>query len=155
MPSDLASMLSFSSCFMAQLTALHNGGKLASYSKETYHFGPARQVLGDRPLSFHPPTIFGLPVGGSLAWNVGPRSPTFQQKTSAEDTPIRIGIVGGGIAGVSVARALMKRLPASEENETQYTITIFEGDSNGDARHHQHDNNHRPRWIAATARNAK
>jgi hypothetical protein len=158
--SDLASMLSFSSCFLAQLAVLHNGGKSTlGFPKETFHFGPARQVLGTWPLDVHPPTAFGLSVAaGSSGWKAGPRSAT-QNKTS-EDAPnktenFRIGIVGGGIAGVSVARALMKRLPSSEDHGKQYTITIYEGDSNGGAGGHHHDNNHRPKWIAATARNAK
>lgn len=53
--------------------------------------------------------------------------------------PIRIGIVGGGIAGVSVAHALATRHP--QEN---IHISIIEGDQPNPGQ----------RWVAATARNA-
>lgn len=68
--------------------------------------------------------------------------------TNTQKNP-RIGIVGGGIAGVSVARALTQRLPSDK----QYDIVLFEGDSHGGAT--KHDKNVRPQWTAATARNAK
>jgi hypothetical protein len=157
--SDLASLLSFSSCFLAQLAVLrHDGKSTLDFPKESFQFGPARQILGGRPLDVYPPAVYGSSFATFARWKAGPCSPALQLKTSDESTgstgTIRIGIVGGGIAGVSVARALMKRLPPSEDDGKKYTITIYEGDSNGGAGHH-HDNNHRPQWIAATARNAK
>lgn len=56
----------------------------------------------------------------------------------------RIAIIGGGIAGVSVAHALSQKV--------SNPIVVYEGDPA--FRRHIEDKQ-MPQWIAATARNAK
>jgi hypothetical protein len=68
-----------------------------------------------------------------------------QAQTQDQDKPIRIGIIGGGIAGVTVAHSLARRLPAIAANAE---IVVFEGDVQ------EAVPGKSPAWTAATARNA-
>lgn len=77
------------------------------------------------------------------------------------DKRLRIGIVGGGIAGVSVAHALVKRLEKEPKSATNIDIVVF------DAEHNKHDKSKSDNmqmmmpslppphdvWEAATAKN--
>jgi D-amino-acid dehydrogenase len=65
-----------------------------------------------------------------------------------KDPKVKVGIIGGGIAGVSVAHALTKRLRSINNCE----ITVLEGDPMG--RSIPQDSRVQPKWVAATARNA-
>jgi len=68
----------------------------------------------------------------------------------------RIGIVGGGLAGVTVAHALATRYNNSLDNNIH--ITVFEGDPtcrpNTQRYPWDDNNNNHEAWSAATARNA-
>ena len=68
--------------------------------------------------------------------------------------PTRIGIIGGGICGNSVAHALAKQLPNRCENK--YEIVILEGDpySAVTTMKGEQQKAVSPQWHAATARNA-
>mmetsp|Transcript_16380 Transcript_16380/g.34275 ORF Transcript_16380/g.34275 Transcript_16380/m.34275 type:complete len:669 (-) Transcript_16380:97-2103(-) len=61
----------------------------------------------------------------------------------------RIAIIGGGIAGVTAAKAI-----ANRANEIPSKIVVFEGDSEGGHRDVNFDAREQPVWVAATARNA-
>mmetsp|Transcript_20951 Transcript_20951/g.31618 ORF Transcript_20951/g.31618 Transcript_20951/m.31618 type:complete len:360 (+) Transcript_20951:83-1162(+) len=63
----------------------------------------------------------------------------------------RIAIVGGGIAGVTAANALCKKLSS---NNVTAKIVIFEGDEYGSNNEVDFSNHQQPSWLAATARNA-
>lgn len=66
----------------------------------------------------------------------------------------KIGIIGGGIAGATVAHSLAKTIEKQQNSSTEVEIIVFEGDSHGggiDGFNHHRQN---PEWIAATARNA-
>lgn len=63
----------------------------------------------------------------------------------------RIAIVGGGIAGVTAANALSKKLSS---NNITAKIVIFEGDEYGSKNEVNFTNQQQPSWISATARNA-
>lgn len=65
----------------------------------------------------------------------------------AESSNTRIGIVGGGIAGVTVAHSLTKHL-----NDKDVTIVVMEGDSAQPSQSIAMGKP--PEWTAATARNA-
>jgi glycine/D-amino acid oxidase-like deaminating enzyme len=69
-------------------------------------------------------------------------------QTQEEDKPIRIGIVGGGIAGVTVAHSLARRLPAATAAKS-VEIVVLEGDIQEAS-----IPGRPPAWKAATARNA-
>lgn len=76
---------------------------------------------------------------------------TPQASSSTTSPPkVKIGIIGGGIAGVSAAHALAQRFGPSCE------ITVLEGDPQaGNSKHNANtSSSRRPQWIAATARNA-
>ena len=63
----------------------------------------------------------------------------------------RIAIVGGGIAGVTAANALSKKLSS---NNITAKIVIFEGDEKGSKNEVNFTNHQQPSWLSATARNA-
>jgi len=98
------------------------------------------------------------------------RTLTLQAQSNAQDSPlvtdsrqVRIGIIGGGIAGVSVAHALAKTQQLRLENQDpmnktpQYSITILEAGMPTEQEDSLHVNEeetpHQPKWKAATARN--
>lgn len=57
----------------------------------------------------------------------------------------RIAIVGGGIAGVTAANALSKKLSA---NNVSAKIVVFEGDEYGGANEVDFSNHQQPSWVA-------
>jgi len=63
----------------------------------------------------------------------------------------RIAIVGGGIAGVTAANALSKKLSS---NNISAKIVVFEEDEHGGTNEVDFSNHQQPSWLAATARNA-
>ncbi len=70
--------------------------------------------------------------------------------------PIRIGIIGGGLCGVTAARSLVQKLPSGTHD---CQITIIEGDINTKYLINGNDdegsvNDHSKIWKAAAARNA-
>jgi glycine/D-amino acid oxidase-like deaminating enzyme len=71
-----------------------------------------------------------------------------QEQAQEQDKPIRIGIVGGGIAGVTVAYSLARRLPSTTAAKN-VEIVVLEGDIQQAT-----VPGHPPAWKAATARNA-
>jgi glycine/D-amino acid oxidase-like deaminating enzyme len=70
-----------------------------------------------------------------------------QEQAQEQDQPIRIGIVGGGIAGVTVAHSLARRLPTTTAGKNA-EIVVLEGDIQKSVPGLP------PAWKAATARNA-
>jgi len=126
---------------------------------KVWTFAPARQVLlaKEQQVPDHKRREFFAWVPAAAALSFVPkmpwpwRSPTLSMSTttSAENKTFRIGIVGGGIAGVTAAHALAKKLPS----DRQYEIVVLEGDPKGGP--NQHDASITPQWTAATARNAK
>lgn len=130
----------------------------ANFHMKVWTFAPARQVLlaKEQQVPDHKRREFFAWVPAAAALSFVPkmpwpwRSPTLSMSTttSAENKTFRIGIVGGGIAGVTAAHALAKKLPS----DRQYEIVVLEGDPKGGP--NQHDASITPQWTAATARNA-
>jgi D-amino-acid dehydrogenase len=120
-----------------------------------WQFAPSRQIQNGgrlwRSSSANHYFAFSL-LGGRRRSNVlseAASNAALRKEESGGPPPVRIGIVGGGIAGVSVAHALSQRklpLPAM--------ITILEGDSSPIGEVPVQENTQSPAWIAATARNA-
>lgn len=71
----------------------------------------------------------------------------LSSQVQEQERPIRIGIVGGGIAGVTVAHSLARRLPATTAANAE--IVVLEGDIQEAT-----VPGRPPAWKAATARNA-
>lgn len=71
---------------------------------------------------------------------------TQAQDVNTKSKPLRIGIIGGGIAGVTVAHSLAQRLASTANANTE--IIVLEGDVQDAVPDHP------PTWMAATARNA-
>ena len=103
------------------------------------------------------------------AWGKGATKknavPTTLQNEENVPGRVRIGIIGGGIAGVSCANALAKRLFDTPDGQRRYQIVVLEGDprsaaaiacSSDDEGHDSKENfrSTSPEWQAATAKNA-
>ena len=71
--------------------------------------------------------------------------------TLSENNPIRVAIVGGGIAGITAARAISNRLQKTGNEKRNVEIVVFEADSAATA---PFQSSAPPLWTAATARNA-
>jgi glycine/D-amino acid oxidase-like deaminating enzyme len=117
----------------------------------------AQQVQASQ-LSLHPSVL------ATSSWSLPSKTSRLGEDKDTDevgkgkDPPqrtLRIGIIGGGIAGISVAHALTERLPRAYNNS--YEIVVFEADQ---ASRHGKDGNdaeaaaYPPQWLAATARNA-
>lgn len=83
-----------------------------------------------------------------MLYNV--QNETRQQRH--DQTRLRIGIVGGGIMGITVAHSLAKSL--QKQQNSHCDIVVYEGDSNGGGMNQFNQNKSVPSWNAATARNA-
>jgi D-amino-acid dehydrogenase len=87
-----------------------------------------------------------LPSRGPCNSNPTDVSLTAPTNLLGREHSIRIGIVGGGIAGVTAAHALAKRLPTTG---CGYDIVVLEGDPAGG----HGEERTKPPWTAALARN--
>jgi glycine/D-amino acid oxidase-like deaminating enzyme len=135
-------------CLVSPLAFIQTNSH-ALLPKTVWKFAASRQVLSSNPhrLNINPVSLFPFWPSKKSA----PSLPTQAKYTEQKRPKTRIGIVGGGIAGVTVAHALVKRLVGPSDNTT-YEMTILEGDPQGSLG--RHDGTMQPQWIAATARNA-
>jgi glycine/D-amino acid oxidase-like deaminating enzyme len=83
------------------------------------------------------------------------------RQTPQNNQKLRIGIVGGGIMGITVANSLANTIQQQNQQQQQQQqqllqcdIIVYEGDTNGGGMDHFNQNQSVPSWTAATARNA-
>jgi glycine/D-amino acid oxidase-like deaminating enzyme len=108
---------------------------------------------------FGAPCLFSIPV---IKWQRDRSSDTLRDDSapSTNTKTIRIGIVGGGICGTTVAYSLAKKLLSTKKDarlKNNYKITVLEGDPHSPATTSlaslEAKKKSPPQWTAATARN--
>ena len=147
---------------LSNVALLHNGISWDPLQREQQHSFP----FGGPPTLISPFFSFAKPLRSLSSAAMAPRT-TAREPTSTGDI-VRIGIVGGGICGNSVAHALAKKLAVGGSNAREYRIVVLEGDPHSPVSETpipctststctsaaQERQMEAPKWHAAAARNA-
>ncbi|KAL3926605.1 MAG: hypothetical protein SGBAC_013409 [Bacillariaceae sp.] len=87
---------------------------------------------------------------GSVRWH----SSAATTHSSTKKPSLKIGIVGGGIMGITVAHSLIESISKNPSSFPKLEIVIMEADHQGGNMSEFNQNKEVPAWNAATARNA-
>ena len=133
------------------ISVLSNVAFVSQHPQHQWHLAPSTLIPKYQTTGLNRNRLFfSLPVFDIFRKAKQDQLPGLHNSTG----PTRIGIIGGGICGNSVAHALAKQLPNNGENA--YEIVIVEGDPHSAANAFKGDQQETisPQWHAATARNA-